>query len=212
LDRGNSSFDMRHMLSAYWVWNIPYRSKSSRVARYLLDGWGTSGLIALQSGMPYGVADTGAANWTEETTRPTYNGQHVSSVRIPDPNAPNVFLILPINSVRDSSGNCLAPAPFGCAANVDGPFPSNVLPRDFFNRPGTIVNNITFFKNIRLRREGMQLQLRAEFYDFFNHPNLYFSPSSLDVNSKQFNGGTSAGVLASFHDNREAVVALRFSF
>ena len=134
------------------------------------------------------------------------------STRIPDPTAPNVYLILPINNVRDSSGNCLTPAPFGCAANVDGPFPGNVLGRDTFRRPGTIVNNISFFKNIPGPRENIKIQLRGEFYDFVNHPNLYYSFSSLDVNTRQFNGGTSPGVVASFHDNRQIVLALRVSF
>jgi hypothetical protein len=212
-DRGNSSFDITHLASGYYVWEIPYgRHSTGFLQRYVLGGWGTSGLITFQSGMPYSLADTGAVNWSEETTRPTYNGTPVHSTRIPDPTAPNVYLILPINNVRDSSGNCLTPAPFGCAANVDGPFPGNVLGRDTFRRPGTIVNNISFFKNIPGPRENIKIQLRGEFYDFVNHPNLYYSFSSLDVNTRQFNGGTSPGVVASFHDNRQIVLALRVSF
>ncbi len=74
------------------------------------------------------------------------------------------------------------------------------------------MNNISFFKNIQGPREGMSLQFRAEFYDFLNHPNLYYAFSSLDINSKQYNGGTSAGVLASFSDSRQVVLALRISF
>ena len=214
LDKGNSSFDITHLGSGYFIWDIPYgRNPRSALKRYVLGGWGTSGLVSLQSGMPYSLADTGALNWSgEETTRPTISGAYVSSTRIPDPTAPNVFLILPINNVRDASGNCVTPAPFGCATSVDGPFTAGILGRDTFRRPGTFVNNISFFKNIPGPRESVKVQLRAEFYNLLNHPNLYYSFSSLDVNTKQFNGGTSPGVVASFSDNREIVVALRVSF
>lgn len=213
LDRGNSSFDITHLGSGYFVWDIPYdRHATAVLKRYVLGGWGTSGLITFQSGMPYSLADTGAVNWSEETTRPTYNGAHVASTRIPDPTAPNVYLILPINNVRDSIGNCVAPAPFGCSPSVDGPFTGGILGRDRFRRPGTIVNNISFFKDIPGPREGIKIQLRGEFYNFFNHPNLYYSFSSLDVNTRQFNGGTSPGVVASFRDNRQIVLAVRVSF
>jgi hypothetical protein len=214
LDKGSSSFDITHLASGYFIWEVPYAKNSpSRLKRAVLGGWGTSGLISLQSGMPYSLADTGAANWSgQETTRPLYSGAQVHATQIPDPVAPNVFLILPINNVRDSNGTCLTPAPFGCAPSVDGPFTGGILGRDTFRRPGTFVNNISFFKNIQGPREGMSLQFRAEFYDFLNHPNLYYSFSSLDVNSKQYNGGTSAGVLASFSDNRQVVLALRINF
>jgi hypothetical protein len=218
LDKGSSSFDVKHLGSGYFIWEIPYARHSTNVLeRYVVGGWGVSGLITLQSGMPYGLADTGATNWSgNETTRPTYNGAAVQSVRIPDATAPNVFLILPINSVRDSNGNCLAPqpAPFGCGPSVNGPFSGNVLGRNTFRRPGTIVNNISFFKDFPGPRENIKIQFRGEFYDFANHPNLYFSSSSLDVNTLQFNSsnGPTAGVVASFADSRQIVLALRVTF
>ncbi len=116
--------------------------------------------------MPYSLADTGAANWSgQETTRPLYSGAHLNATHIPDPLAPNVFLILPKNNVRDSTGNRPTPAPFGCAPSVDGPFTGGVR-KDTFRRPETFVNYISFFKNIQGPREGMSLQFRAEFYDF----------------------------------------------
>ena len=217
LDKGNSSFDVTNLGSGYFIWQVPYgRNATSVLKRYVLGGWGTSGLITVQSGMPYSIADTGALNWSgNETTRPTFNGAHVPSVRVPDANASNVFLILPINSVRDSNGNCLTPTPnpFGCSPSVNGPF-VGMLGRNTFRRPGTVVNNISFFKDFPGPREGMNFQFRAECYDFVNHSNLYFSSSSLDVNTLQFNTptGPSAGVVASFKDNRQIVLALRFSF
>jgi hypothetical protein len=162
--------------------------------------------------MPFTLADTGAPNFTEESTRPTWNGTHVSPVRIPDASAPNVFLILPVNNVHDPAANC-APQPFGCAPSVDGPF-KNILPRDIFRRPGTVVNNIAFFKNLAGPREWVTFQLRGEFYNLTNHPNLYFAPSSLDVNTSQFNSGAGStpGVVASYRDSRQVVFALRASF
>jgi hypothetical protein len=61
----------------------------------------------------------------------------------------------------------------------------------------------------------MNLQFRAEFYNLFNHPNLYVNGGSIDVNAASFNrpdGPAVPGVTASFRDSRQIVVALKLIF
>ena len=70
-------------------------------------------------------------------------------------------------------------------------------------------------KNFLLPRERASLQFRAEFYNLFNHPNLYVNGPSTDVSAGSFTNSNRdfiAGVTASFRDNRQIVLALKLIF
>lgn len=70
-------------------------------------------------------------------------------------------------------------------------------------------------KNFPLSSEGVTLQFRAEFYNLFNHPNLYLNAGTGDVNAQSFAlsvGESVPGVTASFRDSRQVVLALRLMF
>jgi hypothetical protein len=68
----------------------------------------------------------------------------------------------------------------------------------------------------------MKLQWRAEFYNFFNHSNLYFKVDTGNVAAPSFNtstGSTVPGVLASYgtperfpQEARQIVMALKLIF
>jgi hypothetical protein len=104
-------------------------------------------------------------------------------------------------------------APFACEISVNGPF-DGILPRNTFRQPGTYHQDTALLKNIPLPKEGMKFQFRAEFYNLFNHPNLYISGGT-DVNASPFtrsDGQQVPGVTASFGDNRQIVMALKLIF
>ena len=105
--------------------------------------------------------------------------------------------------------------PLACEISVNGPF-EGVLPRNTFRQPGTYYQDTALLKNIPLPKEGMKLQFRAEFYNLFNHPNLYINGGTKDVNVSSFTrsvGQTAVpGVTASFRDNRQIVLALKLIF
>ena len=71
-------------------------------------------------------------------------------------------------------------------------------------------------KNIPLPKEGMKLQFRAEFYNLFNHPNLYMNTGTNDVNVSTYTRSVGQpavpAVTASFRDNRQIVMALKLMF
>jgi hypothetical protein len=219
LDRGSSDFDQRNRVAAHWIWGIPVgRNSQDWKGRYLVGGWEISGILSYQTGQPFTIVDSGVPDFTGgEHTRPRVTGDPPRVVPlIPDARSPNTFLYVPLNQVYDSeSGKCMAnTAPFACEISVNGPF-DGTLARNTYRRPGTFYQDTAVLKNFPLLKEGMTLQFRAEFYNLFNHPNLYVNAGTGDVNAQSFALGTGTsvpGVTASFRDNRQIVLALKFIY
>jgi outer membrane receptor protein involved in Fe transport len=214
LDRGSAGFDIRHRLVTSFVWQVPAGRTGPTAWRYLAGGWGVSGILEYQTGQPFNLTDSSAPNFTTEHARPTYRGGPAPSTTLaPDASRPNTFLYLPINQVY-ANGQCIVTAaPFGCAPDVNGPF-ANVLGRNTFRRPGTRNENISFLKSMPIG-EGRRLELRAEFYNLFNHPNLVLRSGTQNVAGLSFNqpsGAAVPGVTATRQGSRQIVAAVRFSF
>jgi len=216
LDGGSSDFDVRHRVATHFIWEIPLAGNSQSWGRNVVHGWEVSGFFSYQTGQPFSVADFGTPDLTSERTRPQMTGALPGSTFIPDKRSPNNYLVLPINQIYDPvSGLCIAnAAPFACEISVNGPFP-NILPRNAFRQPGLFLWNTALIKNFLLPHEKAKLQFRAEFYNLFNHPNLYVNTSSTDVSTNSFtvaDGLLVPGVTASFQDNRQIVLAFKLIF
>jgi outer membrane receptor protein involved in Fe transport len=233
LDRGDSDFDTRHRFVTNFIWDIPVARRSERwYAEYLLGGWAISGLLSFQTGQPFLIADTGNPEFAQDfavNPRPIFVGPVPPTVLVPDAVTPNQFLFIPINQVFDADFNCLPhAAPFRCSASVNGPF-DGTLSRNTFRRPGTQYHHLAVLKNIGLPRilgrEGMKLQVRAEIYNAFNHPNLYVTPFTNDVAAAVFNESETSTVpgvatrrgdnglsFPKIQDSRQIVMAMKFIF
>ncbi|MEW6208208.1 MAG: carboxypeptidase regulatory-like domain-containing protein [Acidobacteriota bacterium] len=235
LDRGDSDFDTRQRFVANFIWDIPFGRKSENwVARNVFGGWGVSGIVSFQTGQPFSIFDSGnPENFGFEPSRPVFNGEVSTGSMTPHATIPNTFLFLPLNAVRDGLGNCLSTGPFRCSTSVVGPF-DGTISRNIFRRPGTQFHNLAITRTFSLaglfNRDGAKLQLRAEFYNPFNHANLYVDAGTNDVANPFFvpvrgqaaipsvtvrrgNGAfpITAGA-ASFIDNRQMVIAVKLIF
>ena len=87
-NRGSSGFDVRHLLTASYVYDLPF-FRGSGLAHTLLGGWEYSGIINYQSGSPFNVVSSvdnaGVANGTfGSTSYPDVIGDPNSNI----PNAP----------------------------------------------------------------------------------------------------------------------------
>ena len=51
-DRGNSTLDQRHRAVINWLWTPTFTSSNSAFARYLVNGWGISGIATFASAHP----------------------------------------------------------------------------------------------------------------------------------------------------------------
>lgn len=160
-ERGRSNFDVRHRLSVSYVYDLPF----GRGRRFLSDsgwlsgflrGWQTSGIVTLQTGRPFTVAllpeidnsNTGRSNLGfGANDRPNVVGNPVLSQRTPE---------------RWFNAEAFAFPAFGSFGNAG---------RNILDGPGYQNVNASLIKNTALS-ERFNLQLRAEFFNLFNHPNF----------------------------------------
>jgi hypothetical protein len=160
-ERGRSNFDVRQRLSVSYTYDLPF-GKGQRFAHEggfrsaLLSGWQTNGVVTLQSGRPFTVAllsdidnsNTGRSNLGfGANDRPNVVASPQLSTRTPDRwfNT-SAFAFPAFGTFGDAGRNTL-----------DGPGFQNV--------------NASLVKNTRLG-ETLSLQLRAEAFNLFNHPNF----------------------------------------
>jgi hypothetical protein len=234
LDKGSSDHDIQHRLAGNFIWQIPSLTRGEGIKRLLLAGWELSGILSFQTGQPFSLRDSDVPEReVGDNTRPRVTGVLPTVLSgdqlVADARTPNAFLLLPLNPVRYSDGSCIKDAaPFGCQNSingVNGTFES-MLGRNTFRRPGTQFQNISLAKNFNLPRiggrEGMKLQYRAEFYNIFNHPNLYIKVDSGDVAAFSFNNTSRTsvpGVVASYgtpdrfpQEARQIVIAVKLIF
>ena len=160
-ERGRSNFDVRQRLSVSYTYDLPF-GKGQRYAHEdgflssLLSGWQTNGVVTLQTGRPFTVAllsdidnsNTGRSNLGfGANDRPNVTADARLSTRTPD---------------RWFNTSAFAFPAFGTFGNAG---------RNTLDGPGFQNVNASLVKNTRLA-ESVTLQLRAEAFNLFNHPNF----------------------------------------
>ncbi len=184
-DYGPADFDVRHRFVSSVVYEIPWASGTCCGGTSWWDrfrsGWAVTGIFAAQTGFPLNVFDCSAA-LTPETPCPralAAPGIDLSDARsgqgsdFPNAIVPNRFNFISATNFTPATPSFVFP-----------PFPTNTIGRNFFRGPGFWNVDFGVFKRIRIS-ENTNIQLRSEFYNFFNHANL-FAPSGTDISSVPF--------------------------
>jgi len=52
-DRGRATLDRRHVFTANYIYEIPFFNKRNDFVRHLLGGWQVSGIVTVQTGLPF---------------------------------------------------------------------------------------------------------------------------------------------------------------
>ncbi len=160
-EKGRSNFDVRQRLSVSYFFEVPFGRGRRFLANAgwissLLGGWSAQEIITLQTGRPFTVAlhpDIDNSN----------TGRSILGFGFND--RPN----------RVASGEVADPLPemwFDTSAfkfPVFGSFGNSG--RNVLDGPGYRDVSFSLIKDSNLR-ESLRLQFRAEFFNFFNHPNL----------------------------------------
>jgi len=170
LDRGPADFDRTHIFSTSFVYQLPTLTKSHWAVRHLAGGWQLTGIYSFMSGLPLTILSgqdvdlMGFGNRAMVLGTARGAGACGTSAPCVDWLVPSSFAI-PTTGQIGNSGK----------GNVRGPI---------INRWDT-----GFFKNIPVT-ERVHMQFRAEFFNFFNHPN--FNNPTLTRSSGGFGRITSA--------------------
>jgi hypothetical protein len=82
--------------------------------------------------------------------------------------------------------------------------------RDAFRAPGWWNMDVGLYKDTKLS-ERFSMQLRAELFNMFNHPNLYVVGSSADLGSGN-SVNACYGCTGSTYDRRHLQLAMKITF
>jgi len=192
--RGLSDFDRRHRLVLNYTWELPQPDSHTRFfLNKLAQGWAISGVVTLQSGLPFSIFDSAAGTLFGPSTSFT-TGSLVAGKTLED-----ALRGGSVSSRIDQYFNTsvFVPAPFiPDGGLIDGKYPVTGggtifgnLGRNILCGPDERNFDVAFIKHTRLG-DKVSMDLRWEIFNVFNHPN-FANPVS-DVSSPSTFGKISA--------------------
>jgi hypothetical protein len=199
-ERGPSTFDVRHSLSGAFSYDLPNPARG----KALLRDWSLDAIFRARTATPVNIVQTTGV----------FTGDLVEALR------PDLVAGVPIRLDDESApgGRRLNPAAFSATAGRQGTLGRNALRGFGLSQLDLAVRRQFAFG------ETARLQVRAEFFNLFNHPN--FGDPVGDLNSRLFGlsvqtlarslgtGGVNGGLspLYQVGGPRSVQLALRVSF
>jgi hypothetical protein len=181
LERALSFFDIRRRVSAGFVWSLPGASYSRR----LLANWRLSGVVTLQDGTPVNPAYF------------AFDGANTGT-----PNRPDV---VPGEKISLPRSERTADRFFNTDAfRTPDPHTLGNAGRNIIPGPGNNLFDLALNRKFFLR-ETHSVQVRAEFFNAFNHPNWGIPGTYPDF-------GPFFGKIFSAGEPRRMQIALRYDF
>jgi len=227
-NRGVSDFDRTHRFVLSGLWDIPkVGNNGERVTRFLLRDWQISGIMVAMSGLPIDIVDTNAGSFyglsggASPLARPNWAPgftQNAATSNVPagyffNPLAFSRPVVLPGQLIPSSNGT--APA---SATGVDiGNVGRNVL-----RGPRQVNVDFSAIKRFPFR-ESKTVEVRAEFFNLFNHVNfanpisnlsaVTSSGGSIDPNTGQvFKPGDFGRIISTSNNPRIIQFVLKLNF
>lgn len=194
---GRASFDRTHRFVFSETWTLP--GPSTGFARSVLGGWDLATVITIQSGSALTIADTNANN---------VFGISEDRAEVSGKCAKNQFVTAgPIGSKLNNyfNSSCFTTPPVIGADGIGTAFGNSGT--GIVDGPGEVNLDLAVSKTVGLAwpHENSTLQVRAEFFNAFNHPQ--FANPDTNFSSPTFGVITSTAVNA-----RVGQLALRWSF
>jgi hypothetical protein len=155
---GNADYDIRHNFNANFLWEPPTKF-ANKYVNGILGGWSFAGTVFTRTGLPYSVVDNNAAytNYGPTVIPGQPLGVGATYGAVGSCNNPDVACFNP-NSFVDLT-----------TATYSG-FPTQR--RNQYRGPGFFNASFSPTKNFSLT-ERLKLNVGANIYNIFNHPNFY---------------------------------------
>ncbi len=190
---GRASLDRRHVLTASYVYPLPFLENARGPLRHVLGGWELSGIFTYNSGLPLTV--TSSLGNDPGGLGSVNNAASAAGVRpdmIGDPNSGS--------DIRTISKwfNTAAFAEVPVGANRPGNGGRGIL-----DAPGIVRWDFSVFKQFPLN-EHIRFQLRGEAFNILNHANFNAPTTAL--------GNANFGRILGARDPRQIQIAAKLTF
>jgi hypothetical protein len=153
-ERGNSNFDVRHLFSFSYNWELPLK-RLLKSPRFLVDGWSLNGIFTARTGQPFTVTVGMDAAGIGDAT-PFFSQR------------PNLVPGVPV-TLGERTGPSLRLNPAAFSTPPFGAFGN--LGRNTLRGPSFSQYDFAIFKTLRIS-ERFQVQLRIESFNLFNRANF----------------------------------------
>jgi hypothetical protein len=191
---GPSQLDRRHVLTASYVYELPFFQGQHGFAGHVLGGWQTSGIVSIATGLPLNIASGNVvAGTSKDPAGQGCTGSSSCPIRVNQIGDPNSGAPHTINQW------------FNTTVFVPNDTPGQVgsARSGAIRGPGYWRSDMSLFKQIRFT-EQMNLQLRFETFNVFNHEN--FNSVNVTQSSAQF------GQITGSRDPRLIQLGAKFTF
>jgi hypothetical protein len=219
-DYGRAAGDRNEVFTVDGVYELPWMKDQRGLVGHLVGGWETSGILAMNSGLPLTITESLGGTVFYGYTNPLNNqangNEATDSAGIGIAgNTSAGFRPNQIGNPRSSYGSQIRTrqqwfyrgafaAPLPAGLNPGGLGQVGTEKRGVVSAPGFTRVDLGLFRNFKIR-EGMNFQLRGEAFNVLNHTNLG-APGVASTTSSTF------GVITSARDNRIMQVAGKITF
>jgi len=228
-NRGLSDFDRTHRLVVSYLWDLPQLpgANQSKLGRALFSNWQVAGIITAMSGLPIDIVDGGAGSFyglnggNNALARPSWAPGATRDTALN--NIPAGYFFNPLAFVRPvvTTGQMIPSANGAAHADALGTDIGNVG-RNVLRGPRQTNFDFSIIKRFDIR-ESKNIEVRAEFFNLFNHVNLdnpisnlnviTSSGGSIDANTGRIiNPGDFGRIVSTSSNPRLVELALKFNF
>jgi hypothetical protein len=159
LSRGSSDFDVRHRIVANAIYDLPFKGNR------LVSGWELAPIVSWQTGNPFNLVAFNSSSFngvgstiTLNASAPIHTSGNPLGQWISNPSVLSVPCTLTTTSTT-ATPTC-----------VPGTLTFGNVGRNSVYGPGFTNMDLALVKNTKIS-ENLNLQMRADAFDVFNHPN-----------------------------------------